>query len=163
MTAYLGWIACAVLLAWYGLTMWSHARKQMHLESYTALLLLNEEIYEGHRRQLREWLETTTDSVNLSRRACQVIANAAATLGRDGSVFLAHRVILDAKQHPMPEMALAPAAELRTEIGRLNAVIATLRTNEQKAHGYDVLAGALQDHPDLADALYDRLGKTPSV
>jgi hypothetical protein len=156
MTLYAGWIACAVMLGWYVLTMWHHARQQNHLVSYTALLLLREEIYEGHRRQLREWLGKTTDSVDLSRRASEVIFHAATALGQDGSVLLAHQVILDAKRNPVREMATA--AELRTEIGRLNAVIAELRTSERKAADYDTLAGALMDHPDLADALYDRLG-----
>jgi hypothetical protein len=39
---------------------------------------------------------------------------------------------------------------------------ATIARLQRKADDYDVLARALGEHVDLADALYDRLGAKPA-
>jgi hypothetical protein len=190
MTAYLGWIASGAMLLWYVADMLYSQRRRSALVSLVTMLLLSEDIYESHRRQLRDWIAGAEDRPGrtLPFRARDVIEGAATTLGRDGSLLLANGFVLDAKRNPVPEIALAAAAELRTEIARLQAVaqaqdetIATLRDGNRgllahlhahdttiaalklKADDYDILARALQQHPDLADALYDRLGTQAST
>jgi hypothetical protein len=169
------------MLLWYVLHMVYSGRHRNRLAFYAVLLLLNEEIYESYRRQFRKWIADAEDvrGDRLSMRALEVVEKTANALGNDGSILLAHQLILDAKQHPVGE--ITTAAEYRAEFERLAAhvqtqdeTIARLYAHRQardetiaslqgKAVGYDWLESALRDHPDLAAALYDRLGGKAST
>src|SRR5262245_46835103 len=96
MSGWIGWILFGLLLFFYVAGQRFSHLKRLHLRNYIVYLLLDDSIYDDHKKKFEQWIQgsNANDAMQLSQQASNVVENMANSLAARGlSTLGAHAML----------------------------------------------------------------------